>query len=471
MERHELKINARRVLLLIVTGMAAVVIAAASYVIWVTVSFARGDNVCRDVVVSGLELGGLPRAEAAERLRAWSRERVDRRITLTALDTRWSGKLSDFGARVDWEQALRRAYAVGRVGTFAQRVVCVMTSGGSGKRLEARVLLDGSVVGKVVEKVATTVNRPHTDARIAVVDGRIEISQDRWGIKLNVPEAVSAVKSAVLSGEWVVAMPLEAARPDVTAQEAAAIDTLLGSFTTSFNPAVRDRTHNLKLAAKAVDGLLIKPGGEFSYNETVGPRVTARGYRDAIIFVQGRMETGVGGGICQVSSTLYNAVLLAGLEVTQRSPHSRTVPYVTPGRDATVSYGVVDFRFRNTASSPVGLVSRVEGAKLTIDVYGAAVDRKDIKLFTDGVRYTSAGSKEVVDGSLKPGQKRLVDEGSRGVSVALYRKITAPDGSSVTEVVSRTRYPAHARVVAVGPKSEGAGAAPQPTTPSPVAEQ
>lgn len=451
--------------------MGAAAVAAASWVTWVTVSFAGGDAICRDVVVSGLELGGLPRSEAAERLRSWSRERVDRRITLTALDTRWSGKLSDFGARVDWEQALDRAFAVGRVGTFTQRAVCVMTSGGSGKRLEARVLLDESVVNRVIEKVAKSVNRPHTDARIAVVDGRIEISQDRWGIKLNVPGAVSAVKAAVLSGEWVVAMPVEAARPDVTAQEAASIDTLLGSFTTSFNPALRDRTHNLKLAAGAVNGLIIKPGGEFSYNDTVGPRVTARGYRDAIIFVQGRMETGVGGGICQVSSTLYNAVLLAGLEVTQRSPHSRTVPYVTPGRDATVSYGVVDFRFRNTASSPVGLVSRVEGARLTIDVYGAAADKKDIKLFTDGLRYTSAGSREVVDHSLKPGQKRLVDEGSRGVSVALYRKIAAPDGSTVTEVVSRTRYPAHARVVAVGPQATGDAGAPQPTTPAPVDEQ
>jgi vancomycin resistance protein YoaR len=146
-------------------------------------------------------------------------------------------------------------------------------------------------------------------------------------------------------------------------------------------------------------------------------------------------------------------VLLAGLKPLERHRHSRTVPYVIPGRDATVAYGVRDFRFENINSSPICILTDVKGCRLTIDIYGAADDRKIVKVFTSRPRYSGvAGRKTVIDPTLPPGTRKITDKGARGVSAVVYRTITNADGEAVTGVVSRDRYPGQAVVVAVGPK-------------------
>lgn len=417
------------------------------------VRFGSSDRICEGVTVSGVAIGGLPKSAASQTLQSWARDRLAHEITLTALDTRWSGTVAGFGTRIDWQHALDKAYAVGRNGSVIERAICTMSSGGKGKRIKAPIVMNQVVLEKTLAKVAKAVNRPHKDARLKVVDGRLEITPDSCGIKLNEKRAVKVISDAMGAGNQIVPLPVAVDRPDVTAEDAKAIDTLLARYTTPFNSGNRSRTHNLTLAAHAIDGVVLRQGGEFSYNDIVGPRVTERGYKNAIVFVRGKMEEGVGGGICQVSSTLYNSVLLAGLDVTARRPHSRTVPYVTPGRDATVAYGLQDFRFKNSNSSAVGLISTVKGSRLTVDIYGSAKDKKNIEIFTSKAKYSPFGEKTITDASLSPGARKVVDKGSSGVSVIVYRKVTDASGKSVTEVVSRDKYAAQARIVAVGPRS------------------
>jgi len=170
------------------------------------------------------------------------------------------------------------------------------------------------------------------------------------------------------------------------------------------------------------------------------------------------MEEGLGGGTCQVSSTLYNAVLLAGLDVLQRGHHSRTVPYVPPGLDATVAYGLVDFKFRNSNSAPIALISTIRGSRLTVDIYGSPADKKKIKVYSVRSRRIPARAKTVVDKSLAPGVRKLVEPASAGVSATVYREITNPDGTVTKEVVSRDRYAPQDAIIAVGPPVRAARA-------------
>ena len=435
-------------------AVAAVVAVTSAGMTAVVVFYGRGDRICKGVTVSGVQIGGLAKKQAARAIRAYARERTNRGVVLTALDCRWTGTPAAFGARVEWQKAIDDAFAVGREGNIVHRAVCVLTSGGAGKRIRAETVLDPSQLKRTLDKVAKAVNRPYKDASIKVVDDRLEIEQDAWGIKLNEQKAATAISTALVSGQSVVSLPVEADKPSIAAQDAMQIDTLLARYTTPFNPGKRDRSHNLKLAAEVISGIILKPGHRFSYNAVVGPRVGKRGYKSAPIFVRGELEPGVGGGVCQVSSTLYNSVLLAGLKVVERHRHSRTVPYVRAGRDATVAYGWRDFKFENSNSSPICVMTKVAGARLTIDIYGAAKDKKKIEIFTGGAKRSARGETTVVDNSLKPGAKKVVDKGSSGVSVTVYRKVTAPDGSSETQVVSKDRYPARDRIVAVGPSTE-----------------
>ncbi|MCL2352712.1 MAG: VanW family protein [Firmicutes bacterium] len=135
---------------------------------------------------------------------------------------------------------------------------------------------------------------------------------------------------------------------------------LIGSYETKFGLGAKARNANIALAAKAVDGAVVPPGETFSYNETLGPTTKANGFRRAQIFIKGKKEYGYGGGVCQVSSTLYNAVEEAGLEVIERHSHSLPVDYVPKGKDAATSYGGIDFKFVNSLERPVRIDSYIE---------------------------------------------------------------------------------------------------------------
>lgn len=142
----------------------------------------------------------------------------------------------------------------------------------------------------------------------------------------------------------------------------------LSEFSTEFKGATKARAHNIALASKAIDQTVVPPGAVFSFNETVGPTNKARGYKLGRIFINGKDAEGYGGGVCQVSSTLFNAVSQAGLEVVERHAHSKAVTYVKNGWDATTSYGGRDFRFTNSLPVAVRVRSAVNGEKLTVGI-------------------------------------------------------------------------------------------------------
>lgn len=434
-------------------GIAAGVVVVAAFVgvCGAVLLFGRGETICRGVTVGGIDVSGLTTQQAAQRLGGWWQSRSAQAILVTALDARRTLTLRELGAQFDPQAAAAEAHSVGRVGGIFHRARLMLSQESPEKKLDAAISLSDKHIRHAVAGIARLVNKPHKDASLRVVGRQFVVVPEHLGIKVDETRAAQVLREALLDGKSLVPLPVDEDKPDVTTADVDHIDTLLATFTTQFNPGKVDRTHNLRLASAAVSGVILKPGQVFSYNDTVGPRLMSRGYRNAPIFVRGNLEPGLGGGCCQVSSTIYNAILLAGLKVVERSHHSRTVPYVKPGRDATVAFGLRDFKFENSNANPIGLIAIVKGSLLTVDVYGAAEDKKQIQIYTGDVSYRAAATKTVVDRTLKPGARQVVDHGSPGASVVVYRKVTNPDGTTTTEVVSRDRYPSQARVVAVGP--------------------
>jgi len=139
-----------------------------------------------------------------------------------------------------------------------------------------------------------------------------------------------------------------------------------GSFSTKYEASLKNRTINLQVSARTLDGTVIEPGEVFSFNEIIGKATWAKGYRPAKIFIKGKEEQGLGGGICQLSSTLYNAADYAGMEIVERHPHSKRVYYVEEGRDAATAYKGVDLKFKNPLPYPVMIVTKVDGGEVTV---------------------------------------------------------------------------------------------------------
>ncbi|MEN6351050.1 MAG: VanW family protein [Syntrophomonas sp.] len=228
----------------------------------------------------------------------------------------------------------------------------------------------------------------------------------------------------------------------------------LSSFTTWYNAGDVNRSNNLYLAASAINTTMIAPGQIFSFNKKVGQRVYETGYRDALIIVGGKFEPGLGGGVCQVSSTLYNACLLAGLNIVERYNHALTVAYVPLGRDATVAYGSQDFRFKNNTQRPVYISANARGGRLNISIYGNLQEKKKIQIST--VVDQSIPFKEVreVDPTLKTGQEKVDHVGLPGYVVRSFRLFLDSNGVvDKKEQLATDHYKPLDKLILTGPGS------------------
>ncbi|SEO93401.1 VanW family protein [Paenibacillus sp. OV219] len=226
------------------------------------------------------------------------------------------------------------------------------------------------------DRLVKTLERQSYEAPLnAVINDRGGITSEKFGHRLN--ERVFTEKFFVFfygSGSSVIDMPLVTVYPRVDRELLANIkEKPIGQYATYFNVRNKNRSQNILLAAKAINNTVIFPGETFSFNKVVGKRTKEKGYLDAPIIVRGELSEGIGGGICQVSSTLFNASDRAGLHIVKRYSHSRNVPYVGPGRDATVSWDGPDFVFQNLYNQPILIRAQVAPGKLFVSIYSSDV--------------------------------------------------------------------------------------------------
>lgn len=266
--------------------------------------------------------------------------------------------------------------------------------------------------------------------------------------------SIDEAKNLIVNYEEEYSIPLKTLYPNVTTNQIGneAFPNQLSKFSTSFSSSGSSRSTNISLAAQKLDGVVIMPGETFSYNQTVGQRTKAAGFKEATAYSNGQVVQEVGGGICQVSSTLYNAVLYANLEIVERSNHGFKPSYVKPGLDATVSWGGPDFKFKNNRNYPVRIKTDTSGKVLRIYIYGLKTDN-DYTVTLDAQYVSNVPYKTVYqkDSSLSSGESRVIQSGSNGCKTATYKYLYDANGTLVSsECISRDTYNPHNKIVAVG---------------------
>ena len=248
-------------------------------------------------------------------------------------------------------------------------------------------------------------------------------------------------------------IPLVITKPTKTTKEIGteAFPDRLATFSTNYQASKVDRTTNLKLAANKINGTILLPGEEFSYNKIVGERTVSAGFKEAATFVSGKVVDGLGGGICQISSTLYDAVIMANLDVTVRRNHQFVTSYVPAGKDATVVWGSQDFKFKNTRKYPVRITATVQGGVATVQVWGLKEEVEyDITIETKKIATIPYTTEYIQDESLPAGEQKVVQEGSNGRKVEAY-KVKRLNGQVVsTTLLSKDTYNAMKKIVRVG---------------------
>lgn len=237
--------------------------------------------------------------------------------------------------------------------------------------------------------------------------------------------------------------------PEVTTNDIGieAFPDLIGTYTTTYVTSNTDRTTNLILASNKINGTVIMPGETFSYNKVVGKRTIDAGYKEAAIYSDGQVTSGLGGGICQISSTLYNSVIFADLDITSRRNHMFIPSYVTGGRDATVVWGSTDFKFTNTRDYPLKIESSVGGGKVTISIYGLKKEVEyDISIETSTVKTIAYQTEYRKNSNYSAGT--VIQSGNNGSVVDSY-KIYRLNGEVIKrEKLSRDTYSAMNKIIA-----------------------
>ena len=286
-------------------------------------------------------------------------------------------------------------------------------------------------------------NRFYTDAKDAAFelkDGEINYIDEQIGVHFEKSAVEEALNSA---NNGVITLPVTVTEPEVTvnALKAKMFRDQLATYSSRYNEGVRGRSHNVKLASSYINGTIMLPGDVFSYNDVVGPRTIARGFKEANVYVGSEVETGVGGGICQVSSTLFNTVVMSGLNIVTRTSHSLPVSYVPAGRDATVSYGSIDFKFSNPYDMPVKIVSSASGGVNTVTIYGTNDNpSRKISFETELTRTIPYTVKQTEDATLPNGTVKVETKGANGAAYNTYKVITENGAVVSRSLLTKSTY-------------------------------
>ena len=267
--------------------------------------------------------------------------------------------------------------------------------------------------------------------------------------------SIEEAKNMILTEQEEYTIPLKILYPDISSSNIGyeAFPDKLSEFKTSFTTSNYNRSTNIELCGARINGTVVLPGETFSFNGTVGQRTKAAGFKEAPAYLGGQVVQEVGGGICQVSSTLYNAVLYANLDIVERTNHSFTPAYVKAGLDATVSWGGPDFKFKNNRDYPIKIMCDSTGKIMKVEIYGLKTDNDyTVELRADYISTVYPSTVYRKDSSLASGKTRVIEGGSNGCRTATYKILYDAAGNVVSnECISRDTYSAHNRVVAIGP--------------------
>jgi vancomycin resistance protein YoaR len=307
-----------------------------------------------------------------------------------------------------------------------------------------------------LRRLAARVEKPPKDATFAVDGAHVRLVPARPGVQLDPLASTHAILQAALQRRLRVARLVvveEPAKVSTRQAQAMGIRGLVSTYTTEFG-GIPNRIHNVQLVAHLVDDKLIAPGATFSFNSTTGERNAAKGFLEAPVIVNGEVTTGLGGGVCQVSTTVFNAAFEAGLKITERTNHALYISHYPQGRDATVNYPDTDLKFVNDTARWLLLRTFVSSSSLTVNLYGTPTGRKVESTTTPLISHGVPPVKKEIDPTLKPGEKVVDYAGVPAMSTSVSRKVYDSSGKLLYDDTWYSSYRADPKIVRIGPKPE-----------------
>ena len=407
------------------------------------------------VRVAGIDLSNKPVQQAKIVLQEKRKELLYENIRLALPPFSgnkhiWKPSRYDLGADVNMDATLARALNPDSKAGWYKKI-STLFSGPEQYNLDVIWKLNTNKTERYLNRrIASAALKPAKDARFMSAGSAFQIASEKPGVALDVPASLALIRS-VLPQKAVnpLVLPVRKLVPHISGKDLDGIEGVLARFTTTF-ARHGNRGSNIQVACEHIDGTVLKPGDIFSYNDIVGPRDAESGFKLAPVIIRGQLEPGWGGGICQVSSTLYNAVLLSNLKIVSRTHHAFPVHYLPAGRDATVAYGSIDFKFQNSSSSPIAIEAHSNGGRVDMRIYGKLTPKRVVKIERTGVSSFGGEPSIIHSSSLPPGFRKKVGESHVGRRVTVWRSVYENGAQVKREIISRDIYRPISGVIIIG---------------------
>lgn len=393
----------------------------------------------------GVELEGLTKEEAREILRPIAAKIIDSPRILVFEDKEFKFiPHKELDAFIDLNRVVEDTYAIARTGNIFKRIKDRIVVWRKGYEVPFRAEFNLQKFEDFQNRIISRINRSPGDA---YVEGN-RLIESRIGVKLDAERFKEEINKTLLNlddEKYILNIPVITVDPKVTTQNILtelAVNGELGRYSTSLENKEENTIYNIRLASEVINGILVKPQEIFSFNKYVGPAEKADGYKEGTIIANGVFVNGYGGGICQVSSTLYNAVLLANLPIVERYNHSvygEATKYVPLGQDAAIFYGFKDLKFKNNSDHVIVIFSKVFRDTIQVSIFGGNENKAEVEIISKDKRVIEYQVIREKNSKLKAGQEVVVQEGVPGYQIKTYR-IVRKDGEEKIEFLAEDTY-------------------------------
>lgn len=371
-----------------IVGLVAIICVLGVSINYFNKKYIYTNVIAKNIFVEGIDVSNLTKEEAINY--------VNENVILGELQLNYNGETNvispdEIDLKYNTSEVVDEAYHYTKTDSYFENVKRFFDLNKNSKNLEIKSLYNENKLSEKIQNISDSINVDMKNAKVYISDsGNISVSSATIGKELDIASTKESIYDAIKNKDYKsIDLKVNIKEPKISTEAAKSVNTLLAEFSTKFSTKDSNRVTNVVLSAKATSDVLLMPGEEFSYNNLTGKRTASNGYKDAPVIINGKLEQDVGGGVCQVSSTLFNSVLYSGLDVTSRRNHSLKSSYVSIGRDAMVSDGGSDFRFKNPYSHPVYIKNTVSNGVITSKIYGNISDKKNISIKVEP--YTTEG--------------------------------------------------------------------------------
>jgi vancomycin resistance protein YoaR len=448
----------KRIILAII---ALLILAAIGGGSWYLVQVTNQKGYFTGVHIENVDLSGMTKEEAKEAFDIYWDSLLATEVEIVIGEDTETMTLESLGLTLTNTDILDQAYEVGREGNIFQRFIEIEKMKKTPKVLELSVELAADTEEAVLREKTESYEHKKKNAKIKRKKGKFVITDEVNGLAIDYDTSLAALADKV-KNDWAdretfsFEMTIEVEEATYTAEMMSQITDKLGTYSTDYSSSASGRKANVAQGAKYINGTVIYPGKSFSVYETVAPFTSERGYALAGSYENGKTVQSMGGGICQVSTTLYNAVLRAELQVDERYPHSMTVSYVPRSADAAIAGTYKDLKFTNNTDTPIYIEGKTDGSTITFTIWGkeTRAENREIEFVSETTSTTEPTVKKVEDSTMLEGTTKILEQGRTGYTAKLW-KIVKVDGEQTEKVqVNSSTYASTTTKIAVGTKKK-----------------